>query len=521
MLFTLVLLTTMTLQSLSQQTQSVLSDNSVRVTLPEGTLQGSDSAGIRSFKGIPYAEPPIGNLRWKAPQPALPWKGVRNATAFGPRAMQRFIFHDMIFRSSMSEDCLYLNVWEPDNARGRYLPVLVYFYGGGFLAGDGSEPRYDGASMARKGIIVVTVNYRLGVFGFLALPALTRESPDRASGNYGLLDQHAALQWVHDHISAFGGDPAKVTIGGESAGSMSVAAQMASPLSKGLFRGVIGESGAVMGNLSPVPLARSEAAGERFMHLAGAKDLAQLRALPADTLLALTARKGSPRFSPNIDGYFLPRSPEAIFLDGAQMDVPLLAGTNSAENDYHSILGGKTPTPENYQKAVEKLYGDRAADVLRVFPGRTGPEVIRSATALASDRFIAYATWKWMHLQATTGTRPVYRYVFSRLLPPLKGSTAGQKAVGAPHAGEIPYALGNLPLIDTRDWTAGDRETSRIMQDYFAQFIKTGDPNGTGLPTWPAMVPTHPMIMMVHSHPEARQATDTPQYELMDQLNRK
>jgi para-nitrobenzyl esterase len=490
----------------------------VRVTLPEGTLEGSDSAGIISFKGIPYAAPPVGPLRWQAPRPLKPWQGVRSATAFGPRAMQNFVFHDMIFRSPMSEDCLYLNVWTPDNAKGRYLPVLVYFYGGGFVAGDGSEPRYDGESMARQGIVSVTVNYRLGVFGFLALPALARESSHRAAGNYGLLDQHAALQWVHDHIAAFGGDPSKVTIAGESAGSMSVSAQMASPLSRGLFRGVIGESGAVMGNLSPQPLARSEAAGERFMSLAGAGSLAALRTMSADSLLALTLRKDCPRFSPTVDGYFLPRSPEAIFMAGAQMDVPLLAGTNSAEQDYRGILGDQDPTPENYRAAVEKLYGERAAEVLKAFPGATEEVVIRSATALAADRFIAYATWKWMHLQATNGKRPVYRYIFSRILPPLTGSPGGRKAVGAPHAGEIPYALGNLGLIDTRDWTAGDRETSRAMQAYFVNFIRTGNPNGDGLPAWPRLNPRRPAVMILDSIPRARAATDASQYGLMDEL---
>lgn len=515
----MMMLTVPTLRSHGQSSAGTV--KTATVTLSEGILEGTDSGGISSFKGIPYAQPPVGNLRWKAPQPVIPWKGVRKADTFGPRAMQPYVFHDMIFRSKMSEDCLYLNVWAPDNAKGRYLPVLVYFYGGGFVAGDGSEPRYDGESMARKGMIVLTVNYRLGVFGFLALPALTGESPHHASGNYGLEDQHAALQWVHDHIAAFGGDPDKVTIGGESAGSMSVCAQMASPLSKGLFRGAIGESGAVLGNLSPAPLARSEAQGTRFMQLTGARDLKELRAIPADSLLAMTERKGSPHFSTTIDGYFLPQSPEAIFSAGKQMDVPLLAGTNSAEIDYHGILGASEPTAENYQAAVEKLYGDQAPNVLKVFPGDTREQVIQSATALASDRFIAYATWKWMHLQAATGSRPVYRYVFSQILPPLKGAPAGTKAVGAPHAAEIPYALGNLSLIHTYDWTAEDRETSLHMQDYFAQFIKTGDPNGNGLPSWPAMKNTNPQIMILDSRPHAQKATDTPQYELMDNLNHK
>jgi para-nitrobenzyl esterase len=258
------------------------------VHVDSGNLSGIHDArmGLDEFKGIPYAAPPVGNLRWKAPQPVTPWKGVRKADRFGPRCMQRPLFGDMVFRSNgMSEDCLYLNVWTPAHSGGRKLPVLVYFYGGGFLAGDGSEPRYDGASLARHGIVTVTVNYRLSVFGFLALPALAEESPHRATGNYGLLDQNAALRWVHRNIAAFGGDPAQVTIGGESAGSMSVSAQMASPLSKGLMQRAIGESGAVLGNLKPRPRALTEQQGEAFMRHVGAHSLAQLRAMSADKLL--------------------------------------------------------------------------------------------------------------------------------------------------------------------------------------------------------------------------------------------
>ena len=229
-----------------------------QVKTANGVVEGvTEKSGIRAFRGIPFAAPPVGDLRWKPPQPVKNWEGVRQADKFGPRAMQRPIFGDMNFRSDgMSEDCLYLNVWTPAKSGDERLPVLVYFYGGGFMAGDGSEPRYDGASMARKGIVAVTVNYRLGVFGFLAHPELTGESPHHASGNYGLLDQNAALRWVRRNIAAFGGDPDKVTIAGESAGSVSVSAQMASPLSKDLIAGAIGESGSLMGTLPPVPLCR-------------------------------------------------------------------------------------------------------------------------------------------------------------------------------------------------------------------------------------------------------------------------
>src|SRR6476659_73676 len=255
------------LMLISSIAMAQLNDNTApRVKTANGILEGTDESGIKIFKGIPFAAPPVGNLRWKETQPVQNWSGVRKADKFGPRAMQLPIFGDMNFRSNgMSEDCLYLNIWTPAKTGNEKLAVLVYFYGGGFIAGDGSEPRYDGESMARRGIVAVTVNYRLGVFGFLAHPELTKESPHHASGNYALLDQRAALQWVQKNIAAFGGDPKRVTIAGESAGSIAVSALMASPLSKGLMAGAIGESGALIApTLPPVPLAEAEAGGLKF-----------------------------------------------------------------------------------------------------------------------------------------------------------------------------------------------------------------------------------------------------------------
>ena len=254
-----------------------------RVSLADGWVEGrraqADAVALEVFQGIPYAAPPLGDLRWKPPQPASAWNGVREAKRFGPRCMQLPLFGDMRFRSAgMSEDCLYLNVWKPAGATTK-LPVLVYFFGGGFVAGDGSEPRYDGASLASRGIVTVTVNYRLGVFGFFATPALAAESPQHAAGNYGLLDQVSALRWVRDNIAAFGGDPAQVTIAGESAGSIAVSALMTSPLSRGLFARAIGESGALIAPIAPVPLATMERRGEAFARQLGAGSLAALRAL--------------------------------------------------------------------------------------------------------------------------------------------------------------------------------------------------------------------------------------------------
>lgn len=499
--------------------QAALKSNQVKTA--NGIIEGiREPDGIRSFKGIPFAQPPVGDLRWKAPQPVKSWEGVLETKEFGPQPMQNFIYNDMVFRSKpKSEDCLYLNVWTPAKSDQERLPVLVYFYGGGFMAGDGSEPRYDGESMARKGIVTLTVNYRLGVFGFLSLPELTKESPQHASGNYGLMDQAAALRWVQQNIAAFGGDPNKVTIAGQSAGSMSVSAQMTSPLSKGLFSAAIGESGAMMGNLTPPSLEENEKKGLTFMQMAGAKDLAALRAMPAEKLLALTAQQGAPYFAATIDGYFFPESPAAVFARGEQAKVPLLAGWTSAEVDYHSVLGNDEPDPGNYKKALQRLYGKDADSVLKLYPGADSEEVMKSATALASDRFIVYSTWKWMELHSQTSGKPVYRYLYAHLLPPLKDPNAHDgKKMGAPHSAEIPYAMGNLDLIKVYDWTPDDHKVSSTMQDFFANFIKTRDPNGAGLPAWPALQADTPKVMLIDTESKAVPAEGQERYRFLDQF---
>jgi para-nitrobenzyl esterase len=403
--------------------------------------------------------------------------------------MQRRQFADMVFRSNgTNEDCLYLNVWAPASRGAARLPVLVYFYGGGFTAGDGSEPRYDGAAMARKGIVALTVNYRLGVFGLFAHPDLTKESPHHASGNYGLLDQAAALQWVRDNIAAFGGDPRKVTIAGESAGSISVSALMASPLSKGLIAGAIGESGAAINpTFAPVPLEEAERAGTTFATAVKATSLADLRALPAAELLESAAKPGMPRFGFAVDGYFLPKTVAEIFTAGEQAHVPLLAGWNSAESGAGGVLRTNEATPEGYAKALRSLFGDRADEVLALYPGTTNEEVQQSATDLASDRFIAFSTWKWTDAHAHTGGTRVYRYFYSRPRPAMKpGQGTAGPARGAAHSAEIEYALGNLALNEVYAWTADDQKVSETFQGYVANFVATGDPNGSGLPSWPA-----------------------------------
>ncbi len=488
-------------------------------TTVNGVVRGTvEASGISSFKGVPFAQPPVGVLRFREPQPVKNWEGVRIAQAFGPRAMQLPLFSDMNFRSNgMSEDCLYLNVWTPAKAAGKKLPVLVYFYGGGFVGGDGSEYRYDGESMAQRGIVAVTINYRLGVFGFLAHPDLTQESAHHSSGNYGLLDQHAALIWVQQNIAAFGGDPARVTIAGESAGSFSVSAQMASALSKGLFAGAIGESGSLLGGRT-MSLADAERNGVNFAGGLGNKSLADLRSMPAADLLEATK---SAHFAVAIDGYFLPDTPVAIYSSGKQMAVPLLAGWNSAESNYTSLLGKDEPTVANYEAAVKKIYGDKAAGVLSWYKAASDAEVKQAATDLASDRFIAYSTWKWIDLQTKTSGKPVYRYLYCRPRPPLVvapdgGQGASVPAMGAGHSWEIEYALGNLKTNKVYAWTADDEKVSATMEAYFANFIKTGNPNSIGLPTWTPMKTGISEIMLIDVKTRAEPEKHADRYRWLD-----
>ena len=471
----------------------------------ESTVPPRD--GVRSFKGIPFAQPPVGDLRWREPQPVKNWPGVRNADTFGPTCMQRLSPNaDYWFRGDgMSEDCLFLNVWTPAKSGGEKLPVLVYIFGGGFQNGDGSEPRYDGESMARQGIVAVSLNYRTNIFGFFVHPELTKESPHHASGNYGLLDQVAALQWVQKNIAAFGGDPARVTIAGESAGSISVSALMASPLSKGLMAGAICESGAAIASLPPRPLAEAEQNGVKFAAAAGADSLASLRAMTAQQLQDAAAKAQGIRFSTAMDGYFLSKTLPEIALAGEQARIPLLAGSNTEEQGPRAVLAGGDPTPETLTEAIRKFYGDRAEPVLKAYAATTTDEVFEAAAHLASARFISYGTWKWTELHMKTGGKPVYRYLYAKVRPAYLGipgqpppaspapSQSGaqqpQAPRGAGHSAEIQYAMGNLDLDRRYAWEPADYDVSKTMQAYFVNFIKTGKPDGPGLPPWPAYTP--------------------------------
>lgn len=511
----------------------------VQAKIQNGIIEGNYNTkdGLQEFFGVPFAKPPVGNLRWKAPQPPDNWKGVFQTKKFRPRPVQAIVFGDMSSRSEgLSEDCLYLNVWSPATYGAKGLPVLVYFYGGGFVAGDGSEPRYDGASMAKKGIVVVTVNYRLNIFGFFAHAELSAEASYKGSGNYGLLDQNEALKWVRQNIAVFGGDPSKVTIAGESAGSISVSAQMASPLSKGLFAGAIGESGAgINPTLSPVSLKEAEKTGADFAKGIGANSLAALRAMSTQQLYELYNTSKRFGFPTVIDGYFYTKTIAETFKAGEQSKVPLLVGWNSAEIPGMAFMQGQPYTEENYVKKVKDAYPNDYEEVLKLYPHDSAKQIELSATALAADRFISYSTWKWFDLQRNYSNQPVYRYLFARIRPPLadnsltpglaggtvkKNSTAPQAPppVGAAHASEIEYCMGNLYLVHDYAWTDDDYKVSATMEEYFANFIKTENPNGTGLPNWPvaAKDAPDPDVMVIDIESKAVKAKDDARYQFLN-----
>jgi para-nitrobenzyl esterase len=456
-----------------------------------GELEGmvSNDGKVRIFRGIPYATPPLGALRWKAPKPAASWIGIRKAVEYGARCMQNRVYGDMIFRDNgPSEDCLYLNIWAPVDPGREKHPVMVWIYGGGFVAGSTSEPRQEGEVLSRKGVVVVSLNYRLDVFGFFSHPELAKESGHNAAGNYGLLDQVAALQWVKKNIAAFGGDPESVTIFGESAGSFSVSALTASPLAKGLFQRAIGESGAFFGTtLRLKPLFETEKtdlefAGSRL----GSTSIDALRAKPADEILKASAKEKMLRFTPNIDGYFLPEDVLSIYAAGRQNPVSLLAGWNADEGDFESIFGKNPPTAENFKAYVRKLFGANAEAFVKLYPAPTDAEARRSAQDFAGDQFIAYPTWKWLEMQHRTGKSVVFRYRFDQTLPWAADyrPKPGEEPT-APHAAEIEYVFG---VLSSRKlpWRPQDWKVSELMGSYWANFARTGNPNGPGLPNWPA-----------------------------------
>ena len=513
----------------------------VQATINNGIIEGNYDTknGLQVYLGVPFAKPPVGPLRWKAPQPVDNWQSVKPTKKFSARPIQGIVFGDMNSRSDgLSEDCLYLNVWTPARYNTKNLPVLVYFYGGGFVAGDGSEPRYDGASMAKKGMVVVTVNYRLGIFGFFAHPELSAETSYKGSGNYGLLDQAASLKWVQQNIAVFGGDPKRITIAGESAGSMSVSALMASPLSKNLIAGAIGESGAGINPTGPpVSLAEGEKQGMEFAKNAGTASIAAMRAMSTAELFEKYQDSKRFGFPITIDGYFLSKSIIDIFKAREQAMVSLLLGWNSAEITGMAFMQGKPYNDSNYINRMKADFPQDWEEMLKLYPHSSDKEIELSATAMASDRFIAYSTWKWFDLQRKNSPKPVYRYLYAKLMPPLIDAslTAGlaggtskntqpslkmPEPVGAPHACEIEYCMGNLYISKEHAWTNDDYKVSTTMQNYFANFIINGNPNGVALPDWPAAEPntTEPDVMIINTNSGAVKAKDDARYLSLDKF---
>lgn len=465
--------------------------NNLKVKTDKGKIQGKLSADsqVRTFLGVPYAAPPVGPLRWKPPQPAAKWRGVKDATNFGYHCMQPDIFHDMRFRDpGQSEDCLTLNVWTPAKKKKANLPVMVWIYGGGYIAGTTSEPRQDGEHLAHKGVVVVSMNYRLGLFGFFVHPDLVAESPQHASGNYGLMDQTAALQWVQRNIRNFGGDPENVTLFGESAGSFSVSAQMASPLAQGLFEHAIGESGGAFSarGLAFQRLAKKEKSNTDWaLATFGTSDLAALRAMSAQDLMTKMASPASAMRSPvgpDVDGYFLPESVADIFKEGKQAHVPMIAGWNRDEPSALAVNFPHPPTVQSFDETAKKTFDDRADEFLKLYPAQTDAEATRSAIDFAGDSFIALGTWEWLEADAGTGGKPVYRYHFERPSPADKYHPAGS---GAFHSDEIEYVFGTLDSRVDAKWQPEDYKLSDLIETYWTNFAKTGDPNGGDAPQWP------------------------------------
>lgn len=501
---------------LSVSSFSKKQNNDDPVKTEAGLVSGVTSADgtIKIFKGIPFAAPPLGELRWKAPQPVRPWGGVKSCTAFGPSPMQGFpapfsmwTKEFLIPDEPISEDCLYLNVWTGATSANEKRPVLVWIYGGGFTSGGSACPIYDGEAMAKKGIIFVSINYRVGIFGFFAHPELTKESGKNASGNYGLMDQIAALQWVQRNIAAFGGDPSNVTIAGQSAGSMSVNCLVASPLAKGLFKKAIAESGANMVS-SPfrgsVTLQQAEQEGLKTAQTLNASSLTDLRKISADTLF----KKGQGMHGPIVDGYVLPNSIPAIFSANKENDIVLLTGWNEDEG----FLFGPAKNAADFRKQAAEQYGSDSSTFLKYFPADNDADAAVSQLKISRDMIFGVQNYVWANISSSKGHK-TYVYRFTRKVP----ATGEYVKYGAFHTGEVPYAYDNLKFVN-RPWEPADRQLATAMSSYWVNFVKTGDPNGDGLPEWPLYTMKEKKIMILGTTQEAKRISDS---EALDFLYKK
>ncbi len=468
------------------------------VKVEGGKIQGTVEDGLTVYKGIPFAAPPVGDLRWRAPEPAAKWDGILKADKFAPGPIQ-----GQNFPFGKSEDCLYLNIWTPAKSKNDRIPVMVWIHGGGFGAGSASEALFYGDKLAKKGVILVCLAYRVGQLGFLVHPELSKESPDHVSGNYGLLDMIAGLQWIKKNISAFGGDPGKVTIFGESAGGIAVSMLCASPLAKGLFHGAISQSGGSFGPSRPTTfpgenmkrLHDAELAGIEYLKNAGVSSVSELRKLPADKL---PGGRGIGMAWPVIDGYVIPDDQYRLYAAGNYNDTPVLIGYNSDEGASFSQF----KTPEEYISSVRARYGKFAEDLIKAYPPGENT-VPKTACDLARDAAFGWHTWIWARLQSQTGKSKVFYYYFDQ--HPDYPEDSPRAGYGSPHGMEIPYVFQHLnssgPMMVNRQITKADEDISEAMSTYWTNFARFGDPNGEGLPDWPAFSDTNPSVMYFNNNP--------------------
>jgi len=454
------------------------------VKVTGGTVAGvpGKDASVTVFKGLPYAAPPVGDLRWHAPKPLAPWQGVKKADQFGNSCIQNIVkerkpwTYEFMAHNDISEDCLYLNVWTGAKAAGEKRAVYVFLHGGGNVEGSGSVQVYDGEGLAKKGIVVVNVNYRLGVLGFFVHPELTKESDTHSSGNYALLDQLAALQWVHDNIAAFGGDPAKVTVGGQSAGASDTHDLVVSPLAKGLIHGAIAESSGLGGGALQT-LAQAEQTGVNFAEAKGAHSLAELRMMPWQEVIA-PVQGQTLRFGAIMDGHVLPATPAELIGQGKGSDVPMIVGGNLFDNNGSSPH--PTVTAAEFQTQVKQRYGDLADEFLKLYPAGSDEQARQSNNASLQDN-MRVAQYAWAAGRAKTEKSDVFVYMWDHALPGPDADT-----YGAFHTSEVPYVLNSIDRCVGRTMTDADRKIADTLSTYWANFIKTGNPNGKGVPHWPS-----------------------------------
>jgi para-nitrobenzyl esterase len=469
----------------------VIAQQPAPVKVEEGLLQGTSEDGLTIYRGIPFAAPPVGDLRWRAPQPAAKWDGVKLATKFASGPIQAWGAP-----AGKSEDCLYLNVWTPMKSASDRIPVLVWIYGGGFNGGSTSEPVYSGEKLARKGVVLVSIAYRVGQLGFMAHPELSAESPNHVSGNYGLLDMIAGLQWIQKNIAAFGGDQNKVTIFGESAGGIAVSMLCASPLAKGLFHGAISESGGSFGpprpntfpgeNLKRLPDA--ERAGEAYAESAGVSSIAELRKIDAGKLPAIRGLAW-----PIIDGCVIPDDQYKLYEAGKFNDTPILVGYNSDEGASFS----PPKTPADYITGTKTRYGKFADDLLKAYPVDSNM-VPKTARDLARDAAFGWHTWSWARLQSKIGKSKAYLYYFDQHPDYPEGSP--RAGYGSPHGQEVAYVFNHLDASNPQT-TKTDLSISEAMATYWTNFAKYGNPNGNGVPEWPAISDANPVVMYFNQTP--------------------